>query len=230
MDGDLPGRGLFDAEGATPDELGYVLATDPVEPREFRAVVERTLAGAFSTIDTSGDKAILVPAGPSTLDADVVPCVAMRRYDDKLPNLVVHQGSRLFPRSGGWIDNFPQQQYDNGVAKNTATGRRYKETVRGIKRLENEMLEQRLISAAIPGYLVECLVFNVPNDEFGRSRRLDDLRAVFAFLWNGLRDPSIYNDWREVNGLKWLFRGDQAWTPQQAFAFIAKAWDTVGVS
>jgi hypothetical protein len=221
----------FRAAEATPEQLGYSPATDTISPAEFRASVERAIFTAFTGVDLSGDKAIKVPGGSTTLDADVVPCHAMTRYDDPQPRIVSHDGSRIYPKSGGpSIDNYPEQQRLNGIAKNNATSRRYKEIIRCVKRLENEMLENGVITREIPGYLVECLIYNVPNDRFGHARRLDDVRAVFGFLWSGLRDSDVYQEWEEVNGLKYLFRGNMIRTPNEAFEFIDKAWDTVGVS
>jgi predicted nucleotidyltransferase len=219
----------FGAKDATPEQLGYTPVPFTVEPAELRARVERALREAFGYIDTSGDKAIKVPAGSTTLDADVVPCFAVDRYDSPLPKLVYHRGSRLYPKSGGWIDNFPDQQLANGNAKNRATERRYKQIIRCIKRLENEMVEDGIIPRSIPGYLIECLVYNVPNDRFGHTRRLEDMRAVFSFLWNGLRDEDVYREWEQVDGLRYLFRGTPMRPVDEVYAFIDKAWDTIGV-
>ena len=131
---------------------------------------------------------------------------------------------------GGQIDNFPDQQLRNGNAKNLATGYRYKQIIRCIKRLENEMLDEGTISQDIPGYLIECLVYNVPNDYFGHQRRLDDMRAVFGFLWNGLRDETTYSQWTRINGLEWLFGAPLIRPPSEALSFVDKAWDTIGVA
>jgi hypothetical protein len=74
---------------------------------------------------------------------------------------VYHVGHRIFPRSGGSIDNFPKQNLDNGRAKNNSTNRRYKQIVRCLKRLEGELVEQGKIAREYPGYLVECMLYNV---------------------------------------------------------------------
>lgn len=211
----------------TNSDLGLVDAEIP-SPSEFRAQVERALISVFgSDADTSGGKAITIPAGATTIDADVVPCFRMRRYDTRTD---WHEGIRLFPRVGSSIDNYPQQHYDNGVKKNNDTGRRYKKIVRCLKRLENDMLERGIISNEVHSYLVECLVWNGPNTCFGHERLLDDLRAVFRSLWTPLKTDDGCHEWGEVNELKYLFRPSQRWTREQAFNFIDKAWDEVGVS
>ena len=120
-------------EGMTPQQLGYTPVAQMIAPAEFRAQVERALFAAFgSAVDTSGDKAIDVAAGTGTLDADLVPCIQMWRYD--APN-DYRVGHRLFPKSGGWIDNYQEHNLVNGRQKNKDTGGRYKDIVRAIKRV-----------------------------------------------------------------------------------------------
>jgi predicted nucleotidyltransferase len=218
-----------DTEDATAAQLGYVPATVSFDPAVFRERVRTLLVSAFgsSYVDDSGNKSIFVAASSNTLDADVVPCREMRRYDRIGASPYV--GSRLHPKRGGVVDNWPQQQYDNGVAKNKRTSGRYKSIIRGLKRLENEMVEQKIIPAPIPGFLIECLVWQAPDSCFGHDRMLDDLRSVFRSIWTPLKTDAGCNEWGEVNELKYLFRPSQSWKRADAFNFIDKAWDTVGV-
>jgi hypothetical protein len=221
---------LGSAIDASASELGYTPATTDFDPADFRGQVLDVMRNAFgqTQVDASGNKAIRVPAGPSTLDADVVPCRELQRYDFKgaTPNI----GSRIYPRNGGEVDNWPQQQYDNGVAKNRDTGRRFKSVIRGLKRLENEMVQAGTISQPIPGFLVECLVWQAPTSYFGATTMLTDVRQVFAYLWTPLKSDDGCREWGEINELKYLFRSGQPWKRDDAFTFIDKAWDTVGIS
>jgi hypothetical protein len=213
----------------TPSQLGYTPVDEPITPQEFRRRVERAMTIAFgsSTVDTTPDKHVGVAAGSNTLDADVVPCLALNRYD--APR-VAHRGHRIYPKSGGYVDNFPKQNYDNGVAKNNATRRRYKEIVRCVKRLVGELYDERIIPRDYPGYLLECLVYNVPNDRFGHSRRYQDMQAVFRYLWNGLKDDDVYLKWHEPSELLMLFRGRPDRSARNALNVIDKAWDRIGVA
>jgi hypothetical protein len=211
-------------EGMTAAQLGYTPVAHMISPSEFRAQVERALFAAFgSAVDTAGDKAIGVAAGTGTLDADVVPCVQMWRYDAPYDYRVGH---RLFPKSGGWIDNYPEYNLVNGRTKNNNTGGRYKDMVRAIKRLEAELLEDGTLAEEYPGYLVECLTYNVPNNLFGARTLLADLLEVFNYLWHGLRDPNTYNEWLETSDLLFLFQGSSR-DPNTAFWFIDAAWRRV---
>jgi hypothetical protein len=214
--------------GMSAEELGYTPVAPPISTDDFRRRVERALTSAFgSKVDTTPDKHIGVAAGTSTLDADVVPCFQLHRYDAPYDWV---NGHRIFPKSGGHVDNFPQQNYDNSVAKNNATGRRYKEIVRCMKRLVGELYDDGLIPVDYPGYLIECLVFNAPNARFGHQRRYDDMQGVFRYLWNGLKDEDVYLKWHEPSRLKMLFRGRPDRIAQNAFNVIDKAWDRIGVA
>jgi predicted nucleotidyltransferase len=216
-------------EGATPTQLGYSPVDFGVTTGEFRLQVERALRASFGVkVDIAPDKHIGVEAGNGTLDADVVPCFALHRYDTLTPPTYV-AGHRIYPKSGGHVDNYPQQNYDNGVAKNRATGRRYKELVRCTKRLIIELYEEKEIKREYPGYLTECLLYNVPNDRFGNTRRYDDLQSIFRFLWNALDDEEQYEAWTEPSRLIMLFRGHSNRYPASAKSVIGKAWDKIGV-
>jgi hypothetical protein len=212
----------------TASELGYTPVMPPIATDEFRRRVEEAMVRAFgSMVDTSPDKHIGVAAGTGTLDADVVPCFQLHRYDS--PGIYV-VGHRLFPKSGGHVDNYPGQNYKNGVAKNNVTGRRYKEIVRCVKRVVGELHDDGLIARDYPGYLIECLVYNVPNGRFGHDRRYDDMQAVFRYLWNGLKDRDVYSEWHEPSELKMLFRGRSDRIPGNALRVIDTAWDRIGVT
>jgi hypothetical protein len=211
------------AVGMGPTDLRYTPSANPMTPAEFRARVERALLRQFGSalVDTGGGKAIDVAAGPSTLDADVVPCFELHRYDGPGSYVV---GQRLFPKSGGHVDNFPQQNYDNGVAKNTATNRRFKQIVRCVKRLEAELFEDGRIPREYPGYLIECLVYNVPNWKFGNSTLYLNMQSVFDYLWSATNSQEEAEKLVEVNELLWLFRGRPDRIPKNAHAFIDTAW------
>lgn len=217
------------AKDATPEQLGYTPATVGFDPAAFRAQIERAMRAAFGTaaVDDTGNKSITVAASSTTLDADVVPCRELRRYDGV--GIAPHIGSRLYPRDGGEVDNWPQQQYDNGVAKNTRTGKRFKAVIRCLKRLENEMVADRIIAKPIPGYLIECLCWNAPDSCFGHTQLLSDVREVFRALWKPLQTQADCDEFAEINDLMYLFRGENNWTRKAAYEFIDKAWDTVGV-
>src|SRR5581483_12154358 len=114
----------------------------------------------------------------------------------------------------------------NGVAKNRATGRRYKEIVRALKRLENDMVKTGRIKDEVHGYFIECLLYNVPNEPFMRSTYKASTMAVLATVWQNIEDDR-HVDSVEVNALKWLWRDGQKWTADEASDFTYKAWNYI---
>jgi hypothetical protein len=219
----------FRAEGLSAAQIGYTPVSEGPDPAIYRQWVRDALVTAFGTgIVKEGSKAILVEASSSTLDADVVPCFGHNRYDD--PGAAPKRGIRVYPREGGgYVINWPQQNLENGRAKNTLTNKRFKRIVRAAKRLENDMVANGLLDKEVPSYLIECLLWNVGNRVYTDSDSLlEILRNCFVELWGPLRDKEC-SDWGEVNELKYLFRPSQAWNELEAYTFIDKAWDYVGI-
>ncbi|HET6997250.1 MAG TPA: nucleotidyltransferase [Solirubrobacterales bacterium] len=207
-------------------QLGVTLSTQGPEPAEYRRWVEEALFAAFGpdAVDNSGNKAITVTRGTTTLDADVVPCYRHERYD--APNRQPHVGIRLYPKTGRSIENWPDQNRKNGNVKNVDTGQRYKQIVRALKRLENDMLKRGVITKEVHGFFIESLLFNLPDSVFRSSALKQATLDVLARLWNEINDGN-HKDWVEVNALKWLWRSGQTWTAAEASAFAHAAWNDI---
>ena len=69
------------------------------------------------------------------------------------------------------VINWPEQHKKNGIAKNNETGRRYKRMVRIMKSI-NDLTEN-----PVPGFLLECLMWNVPNQYCTQATYEQSLRA-----------------------------------------------------
>lgn len=175
-----------------------------------------------------GNKSIDVNENTYRVDSDVVPFFDYRYYTTPTNYL---KGVKLLPdnRIPSEILNWPTQHYDNGVRKNGRTGRRYKRVVRIMKKLRNEMVETNITQANnIPSFLIECLVYNTPDNDLQHSSYKDTIRAVLAHLFNNTRNSSYCGKWTEVSGRKYLFSGNQSWTINDVHNFIDAAWDYVG--
>lgn len=136
---------------------------------------------------------------------------------------------QLLPDNGGQVINWPKQHHQNGVGKNNRTNRRFKGLVRILKALCNHMQGEGVPAARpIPGFLCECLVWNVPDSELGHNSYTADPWACLAFLFDNTMNDKNCLEWGEVSELKYLFRGSQKWTRQQAHVFLSAAWDYVG--
>lgn len=216
------------SQGLNGPLLGFTDAPYPYT--EFKNDVEAALKSYFGAGSvTRGKKAFDVHANTYRVDADVVPCFEHRRYMGTVESHWYNSGTQLFPDNGGKIINWPRQNYRNGVSKNDATGRRFKAVVRILKRLRNEMVENgHKVAEPIPSYLIECLVWNVPNEGFGHDTYSADVRYALAHLWNETRSDEACKEWGEINELKYLFRPSQPWRRDQVNSFLHAAWNYIG--
>jgi hypothetical protein len=172
---------------------------------------------------TLGHKAFDIKENTYRIAADVIPCFEHRRYAKDRTWIT---GTAFVPDNAGRIENWPNQHYDKGVAKNKEMGGRFKDVVRILKRLRYKMNDEKIAAAApIPSFLIECLVWNAKPSAFGHATYTEDVREVLANLFNNTLTFDRCKEWGEINELKYLFRSGQPWTLVQAHAFLSAAWD-----
>ncbi len=218
------------AKGFGPNDVGD--KESDFKYTQFKNEVEEALVDKFGRdAVTRGKKAFDVHENTYRVDADVVACFEHRRYTvrDDAGRYQYLPGVEFVSDDSKRVVNWPEQHYENGVTKNELTRNRFKQLVRIIKRLRNEMAEAKTSQAnPVPSFLIECLVWNVPNEGFGHSRFTEAVRYVLAHLFNETRSHETCKEWREVSELKYLLRGYKPWTLEQTHAFLATAWDHVG--
>lgn len=223
--------------GRVREDFGFVDAA--YSYGQFKSEIEVALVNHFGRAAvTRGNKAFDIKATGHHVEADVAPFFEFREYFD---GGGYRAGVALVPDdSFRRIENYPERlvdywpdlplHYENGVAKNDATGRRFKGVVRILKNIRNEMDERGDSTAkAVPCYLLECMAWNAPDALYAGSTWDRCVQAVLGYLWVSTRDPARSTSWLEVDGIKFLFHGSQAWTREQAHAFVNAAWDYVGV-
>lgn len=131
------------------------------------------------------NKCVKVDAAAGYVDADVVPALQYRWYRDPNSDLTEFvEGISISPLRGGRIVNFPKSHIRNGQIKNALCDGRYKATVRQVKRLRNRAVDSGLLASGVaPGYLLECLVYNVATTEFvsDDSKRLINVVSNLKF-------------------------------------------------
>ena len=205
---------------------------------QFKDDLEGALVDHFGRVTVKrGNKAFNIRENTYHVEADVVPLVEFRRYwesGDYLAGvaLVTDQYKRIKNYPERLVDYWPSTplHYENGVSKNGATRRCFKGAVRILKKIRNEMEEADSSSAkAIPGYLLECMIWNVPNAAFTGSTWDAHIQAVLLHIWSNTKDAATCKSWCEVDGIKYLFRASQPWTRQAAHTFIGEVWSYVGV-
>lgn len=190
------------------------------QPSTWRTAVEKALVDYYgaAAVDVSGNIAINLPeVKGSRPSADVVPSIDYRRFETA-DRSVHHVGSCVFPKDGGAkIVNWPDQQYDNGVAKNNSSDRRYKRFVRALKHSENWLVDKQGMDP-VPSYLMECLVFNVPDYILTYGDLDDGFGATLDYLATLLQKDA--ESMEEPNRLKWLFKGHKKWTAAESGQLI----------
>lgn len=184
-----------------------------------------------------GDKAFDIHENTYRVDADVVPLMVHRRYSADGTYIC---GTELRPDSGGKIINWPerlyetnewpQEHYENGNAKNNETGRAYRGVVRIIKKLRNIMDEDGIAEAKpLKGFNVECLVWNAPNPCFIHASWYEDVSAVLNHLSYNLFSMERCGEWGEVSELKYLLKGQEE-KRAQFEAFVDRARLYIGIA
>lgn len=218
------------AAGVTMDSGEVDPYCGPWTPPSWRREVQAALTAKFGAtgIDTDHNVAILVKEVPgSRPSADVVPSFGYISYqrDRYYPYPLVQaaEGSAVHPRDGAMIVNWPQQQLDNGRAKNVRTGKRYKRIIRVLKNSENFAVEQGWTDAK-PSYLMECLIWNVPDEILTAHVDIaSTFQGTLLWLFHGLNEANQYRHWTEPNEMKLLFGSHQKWTPDDALEIVVAA-------
>lgn len=205
---------------------------------QFKNELETALVDHFGKPSLRrGNKAFNIRTNIYHVEADVVPLFEFRQYWE---NGGYGAGVALITDRGQRIENYPERlveywpstplHYENGNSKNIATSRRYRGLVRILKKLRNEMEDTGFLSAqSIPGYLLECLCWNVPNAAFTGSTWEARVQALLMHIWSNTKDDASCKSWCEVDSIKYLFHFSQHWTRSAANAFILDACSYVGV-
>lgn len=149
---------------------------------EFRAEVKQALTSYYdSNAVTEGDKCLKVTGNSNRLDADVVPCVQFKHYQD---TSVAAAGITFWTRSGLKIVNYPKIHLSNGSTKNQLCGSHYKPNVRVFKNARNSANND------FPSYFLECLLYNIPGNCYSNSFSSTFFDAL-SFLENAKNNGSL---------------------------------------
>ncbi|WP_018297640.1 nucleotidyltransferase domain-containing protein [Corynebacterium lubricantis] len=176
---------------------------------DFRRMVERALHEYYGSARLQNkNKCITVAKSDGYVAADVVPAMQHRLFTRYSPtghsNWV--EGISITPLQGNRIVNYPKEHISQGQAKNKAANGNYKATVRQVKRLRRKAVSLGLLNPGdAPGYLLECLVSNLPDQLFVNdpSERLTKVMARLSVLspdtlrsvmWSGDRIHKLFVD------------------------------------
>lgn len=197
------------------------------EYSDYRKAVQNAITNHFGyEAVTLGNKALDIKANTYRVEADLAYFFEYRWY---YTNGRYEEGVVMFDTHRRKIINWPEQHYNNAVSKNTQTDRRFKKCVRILKKLKLKMAEDGNQSCnQVPGFLIECLVYNVENVHFQNNTLTNDIRTCLSAIYAATTSDIECQDWTEVSGLKCLFGGHQKWTRQQANQFAYDARNYLG--
>jgi hypothetical protein len=216
--------------GVTNASLGFSNAAYKFP--DLKRDVEAALVAKFGRAAvTVGDKAFDIKDNTYRVAADVVPTFEGRLYDrDGAGALVYRSGTVLQSTSTGrQIQNYPDQHYNNGVAKHTATSRQFKKKVRCLKNLAGHMADAGYESAGkMASYLLESLIYSCDESAFNKPSHYEDMAEVIRQLWNRTKTDESAKGMMEVNGIKYLFHSSQPWNRADVHQFLLDAWQYVG--
>jgi hypothetical protein len=189
---------------------------------EYKEKIGNALKLKFGNRVKRGDKAFAIEGNSNSIKADVVPTFEYRQYYKLVDGRYTYrEGVRFYTDQGKEITNWHDQTYSNGVEKNKNTGWRYKQVVRIVKGLRNEMQEKGIVEANdIGSFLIESLVWNIPDPVFKGDDIYEIATNVILHIWSKTREATECQNWVEVNGIKYLFHPSQPWTRERANSFL----------
>lgn len=189
---------------------------------DFRLdVLEALRAYYTATTISEGNKSLKVGGGSGRLPADVVVCLQYRKYKrfNSTADQEYIEGIVFYSRDNDrLIINYPKQHYANGVRKNdqSNTSGWYKPTVRLFKNTRTYLVDQGTIAEDLaPSYFLECLIYNVPNAQFGGN-----YQETFCNVVNWLSAADL-NRFICQNGLLSLFGNTpEQWSTEAARSLV----------
>jgi len=209
-------------EGKNDDDYGYTSSSYTF--REYKVDVFNALVKKFGNdYVVRKDKCITVKANAYRVETDVVPTFKLIRHENNGSQII---GTKFITDSYNHVVNYPLQHIENGKIKNTATQKRFKRLTRIFRRIRYKMIEDNVtVSDNITSFLLECLVWNVPNNIFNDyDSWTERLRQAIIYLYQNTKDDDKCKEWGEVSELLYLFIG-RKWSREDVNYFLIQMWN-----
>ena len=188
----------------------------------FKNDVQSALVRSFGSDVRRKNKCLVIDGNTYRVGADVVPTWEYRRYS--MDGSYV-EGVRFFADNGQTVTNFPIQHIENGKEKNRRTQRRFKRLTRIYKRLRAQMVKDgQSVNGNITSFLLESLLWNVPDGIFNYETWTDRLKHSIAYLWNNTQKEKDCDDWCEVSGMLPLFDDSRKWKRESVNTYLLQLW------
>ena len=193
--------------------------------KEFKNDVEQALLNNFKGYKVDR-KNKCISINIYGIDVDVVPTCIHRIFPF---NGIFVDGVTLFTdNTNQQIINYPKQHIENGKNKNSYTHKRFKWLTRIYKRIRYKMIDDGVpINDNITSFLLECLVWNVPNYIFNNYYTWTDrLRESIIYLYKETKDGGSEKckKWVEVSERLYLFHKDRKWSIRDVNNYLLQLW------
>lgn len=219
----LTGTVFFDIhDGKSREEHGYTEAQYTFA--EFKNDVFTALVNKFGRDNVKREnKCITIKENTYRVKTDVVPTFKYNRHDS---DGITHIGTKFISDTSNAIVNFPKQHIANGKTKNANTLKRFKRLTRIYRQIRYKMIEDGLtVNPNITSFLLECLVWNVPNSVLNDNTTWSDrLRQSIVYLYNKTKDAGECEKWGEVSELLYLFV-DRKWSREDVKNYLVQMWN-----
>lgn len=214
-------------KGKTRDDYGFGVGT--MEFQKYRELVNQALVDKFGArYVTDGNKSLRIRENTYHVQADVVPAFQHRNYTylNSYDRERYVEGIRFYAKDGREVTNYPKVHLKNGTNKNNKTNYDYRKLVRIMKHIKNNMVDvHKADGDKITSFLVECLVWNVPDNIItGYSTWTETVRQTIIYLFNAIKDGK-HTEWGEVSEMLYLFSACRKWTDQDAKQWLVDAWN-----
>lgn len=208
--------------GSKQEDFGY--SDSSYTYAEYKDAIEAALVAKFGRSEViRNDKCVTVKANTNRVEADVVPTFEYFRHDNNGGKAI---GTKFITDSGASVINYPLQHIENGKTKNSETQKRFKRLTRIFKRIRYKMIEDgESVSDNITSFLIECLLWNVPNHVFNNNETWTErLKQAIVFIYNNTKEDKDCKEWGEVSELLYLFHGGRKWSRKDVNDFMIHIW------
>lgn len=209
-------------DGKTDTDYGYTAGS--ITYSDYKSYIVEALKKKFGDdVVAVGNKSIDIKSNSYHVNADVVPTFQYRDFkiiSSTDPTKYV-EGVKYFAKDGTEVINYPKDHISNGRQKNNNTNYEYKKLVRIMKHIRDDMVyDGKTDGDKITSFLIECLVWNVPNDTItGSNTWAGTVQNAIGHLWNAIKDDK-HKEWGEVSERLYLFHSVRKWTAEGTKDFL----------
>lgn len=217
-------------EGLGNRDYGFVDVS--IDYQNYQTLVLTALRNKFgSNSVTVGNKSLKIEANTYRVEMDCIPTIQFKNYEylESRKADIFKEGVKYIANDVTIVINYPKVHIENGKAKNINVNRRYKRTVRLFKRIRNKMREENMNNYEnITSFLLECLIWNIPDTRFTNYISWDDiLKNTLGYLIDAF-DSSEYDKMTEVSKMFYLFHDSRKWTHREVKEFLDDMWLFMG--